>query len=125
MDKHSEWQIEDLQQNVAQKIRYIQFMHCIPDDRVYNIDEASCRMLPIGDLGWGTVKAPCRSIGDARVQCTVTLAIPMVQGDVYAQILYAGLTDRVLPMGPHPRRILVDHTHNHWQTVESLKAFLL
>ena len=45
-------------------------------------------------------------------------------GDVHAQILYAGLTDRVLPMGPHPRGIFVDHTHNHWQTVQSLKAFL-
>jgi hypothetical protein len=125
LDKHSSWQQEDLKQNVAQKIRFTQFTHCIPDSRVYNIDETSCRILLVGDVCWGIVKAPCRSIGDARVQCTVALATPMLQGDVYAQILYAGLTDRVLPMGPHPRGIFVDHTHNHWQTVQSLKAFLL
>ena len=43
---------------------------------------------------------------------------------MFAQVLFAGLTDKVIPVGPQHRGILVDHTHNHWQTVASLKAFL-
>jgi hypothetical protein len=106
-------------------MRFMQVDSGVPDHRVFTIDETSCRMLPVGDLGWGTMRAPARSIGDSRVQCTVTLAIPMEPGDMFAQVLFAGLTDEVIPVGPQPRGILVDHTHNHWQTVASLKAFLV
>jgi len=50
-ETHSLWQQIDLQQNVAQKIRFMQADSGIPDHRVFNIDETSCRMLPVGDLG--------------------------------------------------------------------------
>ena len=50
----------DVQQDVAQAIRFMQHESYIPDSRVYNIDEASCRMFPNGDLGWRVVEAPLR-----------------------------------------------------------------
>ena len=105
LDTRAAWQQIDLLQNVAQKFRYLQHVSCIPDDRAFNSDETSTRMLPVGDLGWGKVKAACRAIGDSRVQSTVALAAPMLPGEMYAQILYTDLTDRVLPMGSQPRGI--------------------
>ena len=107
----------ELPQSVAQTIRYMQHASCIPDDRVFNIDETSTRMLPVDDQGWGKMKSACRAVGDSRVQCTMTLSTPVAHGEMCARILYVGLTGKALPMGPQPRGILVGHTHTHWQTV--------
>ena len=71
------------------------------------------------------MKSPARTVCDSRVQCAVTLALPVLQGEMFAQTLFAGLIGRATPVGPQPRSVLVDHTHNYRQTVESLQAFLL
>ena len=41
---HTEWQQNDLQQNLAHKIPYMQHGRCIPDRRVFKLDETSCRI---------------------------------------------------------------------------------
>eukprot|EP00971_Amphidinium_carterae_P249777 4957457-Amphidinium_carterae.1 len=42
------------QQNLAQKVRYMQHMYDIPDEKVYNLGETSCRVLPLADKGWAS-----------------------------------------------------------------------
>ena len=102
---------------MAPKTRIVQRESGIPDERVFNIDVTSSRMLPVRDVGRGTVLAFARSGGGSRVQRTVALALPMLPGKMFAQILSFGLTQKVTPIGPQPRGIVIDHTHNHWQTV--------
>eukprot|EP00971_Amphidinium_carterae_P277313 5503771-Amphidinium_carterae.1 len=58
----------DMQQNLAQKIRYIQWTENIPDNRVWNLDETSCKLLPVGDTGYRMKNRPSNSVGDSRLQ---------------------------------------------------------
>ena len=50
--KASEAERMDLQQNLAQKLRYVQHTEHIPDERVYNFDESAFRVLLVGDKGY-------------------------------------------------------------------------
>ena len=77
--------------------------HAISADRVVNIDEMSCRLLPVHQIGWGRrgVKH-ARLQGNTREATTFTVAFSMGRGalGMLVQIVHAGKTDAVLPVQP-------------------------
>ena len=76
-------------------------------DRVVNIAETSCRLLPVHQIGWGR-----RGVKQAQLQSnakeatTLTIAFSMDRGplDMLLQIVQAGKTDAVLLEQPWPER---------------------
>ena len=88
-----------------------------------NIDETSCRLLPVQQIGWGrrgVMQAELQ--GNAKEATTFTVAFSMDRGplDMLVQIVHAGMTDAVLPEQPWP-----EHTHhvaseNGWATTTTI-----
>eukprot|EP00971_Amphidinium_carterae_P260133 5161040-Amphidinium_carterae.1 len=104
------------QQNLAQKVRYMQHMYDIPDDKVHNLDETSCRVLPLAEKCWASQAEGAVQVGDSLLQMTCTLAMLLVFGRPYfSQLLFAGKSSRCLPGGNWPC-LLMDFTENHWQS---------
>eukprot|EP00971_Amphidinium_carterae_P269426 5344938-Amphidinium_carterae.1 len=84
----------DCQQNLAQKICHLQYMYEVADERIWNIDETSCRkrvefyhlVMLDTERAKGT---PAASIGDRRLQATVMSAMPFLPTQPwYVQILF-------------------------------------
>ena len=83
--------------------------HAVTPDRVVNIDETSCRLLLVHQIGWGR-----RSVKQAQLQgnieeaTTFTVAFSKDRGalDMLVQIVQAGKTDAFLPEQAHsPRHV--------------------
>eukprot|EP00971_Amphidinium_carterae_P014463 285694-Amphidinium_carterae.2 len=55
----------------------MQDVHEIPDSRVYNIDETSTRILPLGEYGWAMNNTEAQSVSDSCLQTTRTVAITL------------------------------------------------
>ena len=71
--------------------------------RVVNIDETSCRLLPVHQIGWGLRGVKQAKLqGNTREATTFTVAFSMDRGplDMLVQIVHAGKTDAVLPEQP-------------------------
>ena len=87
------------------KLCWLMDKHAVGADRVVNIDETSCRLLPVHQTGWGR-----RGTKQAQLQVntkeatTFTVAFSMDRGplDMLVQIVHAGKTDAVLPEQPWP-----------------------
>eukprot|EP00971_Amphidinium_carterae_P108017 2138518-Amphidinium_carterae.1 len=60
-------------ENLAQKVRYMQQVHEIPDELIWNIV-----LLPLGEHGWAHKKENAQTVTDTRLQTTCTVAIPFV-----------------------------------------------
>eukprot|EP00971_Amphidinium_carterae_P030458 599286-Amphidinium_carterae.1 len=58
----------------------MQQVHAIPDELIWNIDETSARLLPLGEHGWAHKKENAQAVTDTRLQTTCTVAIPFVNG---------------------------------------------
>ena len=86
--------------------------HAVSADRVVNIDETSCRLLPVHQTGWGRRGAKqAQQQGNTKEATTFTVAFSMDRGplDMLVQIVHAGKTDAFLPAQPWPER-----THDHY-----------
>ena len=88
-------------------------------DRVVNIDETSCRLLPVQQIGWdrrGVKQAQLQ--GNAKEATTLTVAFSMDRGllDMLVQIVHAGKTDAVLPEHPWPEHTRHVTSENGWAT---------
>ena len=74
--------------------------HAASADLVVNIDEMSCRLLPVHQIGWGRRGVKQAQLqGNAKEATTFTVAFSMDRGplDTLVQIVHAGKTDAVLP----------------------------
>eukprot|EP00971_Amphidinium_carterae_P199106 3951374-Amphidinium_carterae.2 len=71
------------QQNLAQKVRYKQHMYDIPDDKVCNLAETSCCVLPLAEKGWArkkrllckSVTAACKPLVRAADACLLAIGL--------------------------------------------------
>ena len=105
------------------KLCWLMDKHAVSADRVVNIDEVSCRLLPVDQIGWsrrGVKQAQLQ--GNAKEATTFTIAFSMDRGplDMLVQIVHAGKTDAVLPEQPWPERTHHVTSENGWATTTTL-----
>ena len=95
------------------KLCWLMEKHVVGADRVVNIDETSCRLLPVHQTGWGH---------RGKKQATFTAAFSMDRGplDMHVQIVHAGKTDAVLPEKPWPERTQHITLENGWATTTTI-----
>ena len=103
------------------KLCWLMDTHAVGADRVVNIDETSCRLLPVHQTGWsrrGVKQAQLQ--GNTKEATTFTVAFSRDRGplDMLVQIVHSGKTAAVLPektlAGAHPprhfgKRLGLDH----------------
>ena len=97
--------------------------HAVGADRVVNIDETSCRLLPVHQTGWGRLgKKQAQLQGNTKEATTFTVAFSMDRGplDMLVQIVHAGKTDAVLPEQPWPERTHHVISENGWATTTTI-----
>ena len=105
------------------KLCWLMDKHAVRADRVVNIDETSCRLLPVHQTGWGRRGVKQAQIqGNTREATTFTVALSMDRGplDMLVQIVHAGKTDAVLPEQPWPERTHHVASENGWATTTTL-----
>eukprot|EP00971_Amphidinium_carterae_P043292 851772-Amphidinium_carterae.1 len=76
----TEGKIQAHTHNFTLKIVYQQWKHDIPDERVWNLDDKACRMLPLGDHGWREANHAAVQTSDPRMLRTATPVLPLVAG---------------------------------------------
>ena len=97
--------------------------HAVTVDRVVNIDETSCRLLPVHQIGWTRPSVKQAQLqGNTREATTFTVAFSMDRGplDMLVQIVHAGKTDAVLPEQSWPERTHHVTSENGWATTTML-----
>ena len=105
------------------KLCWLMDTHAVSADRVVNIDETSCRLLPVHQTGWGRCGVKQAQLqGNTKEATTFTIAFSMDRGplDMLVQIVHAGKTDTVLPEQPwpeHTRHVISD---NGWATTTTI-----
>ena len=98
------------------KLCWLMDKHAVSADRVVNIDETSCRLLPVYQVGWdhrGVKQAQLQ--GNAKEATTLTVAFSMDRGalDMLVQIVQAGQDRRRPARGAHsPRHVRVRLGHH-------------
>ena len=105
------------------KLCWLMEKHAVSADRVVNIDETSCRLLPVHQTGWGrrgTKQAQLQ--GNTKEATTFTVAFSVNRGplDMLVQIVHAGKTDAVLPAQPWPERTHHVTSENGWTTTTTI-----
>ena len=101
------------------KLCWLMCTHAASADRVVNIDETSCRLLPLHQIRWGrrgVKQAQTQSNTKEATTFTVMDCGPL---DMLVQIVYAGRTDAVLPEQPWPERTHVT-SESGWATMTTL-----
>ena len=89
----------DLQQNLQQKVLWTQHKFGIVDARVINVDETSLRMIPVSATGWSVKGEKTKQVQASKSNITATLAVLMLQGPSFCQLIFGGKTSAVLPQG--------------------------
>ena len=105
------------------KLCWLMDKHAVSADRVVNIDETSCRLLPVHQTGWGRRGVKQAQLqGNTKEATTFTVALSMDRGplDMLVQIVHAGKTDAVLPEQPWPERTHHVTSENGWATTTTL-----
>ena len=105
------------------KLCWLMDKHAVSADRVVNIDETSCRLLPVRQTRWGRHGAKQAQLqGNANKATTFTIAFCMDRGplDMLVQIVRAGKTDAVLPEQPWPERTHHVTSENGWATTTTI-----
>ena len=105
------------------KLCWLMDTHAVSADCVVNIDETSCRLLPVHQTGWGrrgTKQAQLQ--GNTNEATSFTVAFSMDRGplDMLVQIVHAGKTDAVLPEQPWPERTHHVTSENGWATTTTI-----
>ena len=131
----------DHQHHLSCKMRWLCQEYGIPPQNIWNVDETAMSLWPGATMGWrrkgfGQHLPDDVPVDDdegeehcidrvrahpGRAALTATLAVPMC-GDSppKAQIIFRGVTDRVLPRHPWPANIECVHTASKWASTESL-----
>ena len=105
------------------KLCWLMDHHAVGADRVVNIDETSCLLLPVHQIGWGRRGAKQAQLqGNTKKATTFTVAFSMDRGplDMLVQIVHAGKTAAVLPEKPWPERTRHVISENGWATTTSI-----
>ena len=114
----------DLQQNLQQKVLWTQHKFGIADARVINVDETSLRMIPVSGTGWSVKGEKTKQVQAGKSNITATLAVPMLQGPSFCQLIFGGKTSAVLPHGSVEHDVHLNFTESHWQSTESMFSFV-
>ena len=105
------------------KLCWLMEKHAVSADRVVNVDETSCRLLPVHQTGWGRRgKKQDQMQGNTKEATTFTVAFSMDRGplDMLVQIVHAGETGAVLPEQPWPERTHHVTSENGWATTTTI-----
>ena len=105
------------------KLCWLMDKHAVSADRVVNIDETSCRLLPVRQIGWGRRGVKQAQLqGNTKEATTFMVAFSMDCGavDMLVQIVHAGKTDTVLPEQPRPERTHHVTSENGWATTTTI-----
>ena len=105
------------------KLCWLMEKHAIGADRVVNIDETSCRLLPVHQTGWGRRGVKQAQLqGNTKEAATFTVAFSMDRGplDMLVQIVHAGKTDAVLPERLWLERIHHVTSESGWATTTTI-----
>ena len=105
------------------KLCWLMDTHAVGEDRVVNIDETSCLLLRVHQIGWGRRGVKQAQVqGNAKEATTFTVAFSMDRGplDMLVQIVHAGMTDAVLPEQPWPGRTRHFPLENGWATTATI-----
>ena len=97
--------------------------HAVSADRVVNIDETLCRLLPVQLTGGGRRGVKQAQLqGNTREATTFTVAFRMDRGplEMLVQIVHAGKTDAVLLEQPWPERTHHVTSENCWATTTTI-----
>ena len=113
-----------LQQNLQQKVLWTQHKFGIADARVINVDETSLRMIPVSATGWSVKGEKTKQVQAGKSNITATLAVPMLQGPSFCQLIFGGKTSAVLPQGSVEHDVHLNFTESHWQSTESMFSFV-
>ena len=117
-------EVADFQGNVREKLIYPLDLWKFPPSRCYNCDETSVYLLPLGTRGWKDKQEQAMAATNGKLHCTVGLAIQMEFSlPWYSHIVLKGTTPRSLPSA-WPDNMLCACTETHWQTIESMLAFV-
>ena len=112
------------------KLCWLMVKHAVSADRVVNIDETSCRLLPVHQIGWGRRGVKQAQLqGNKKEPMTFTVAFSMDRGplDMLVQIVHAGRTDAVLPEQPwleRPHHVTSEYGWATTTTILQLTATL-
>ena len=127
--KHSVQEQEAICDLMKAKLAWMQREWSVPNDHVWNLDQTGVRLTPGPGRSWHlrgsqSAKQVQQQVNASKEQITVALMVRMTGGDLLAQCIFAGKTDAVLPMGPHPPFLHVTSSESHWSTVATmLQAF--
>ena len=116
---HSPEQQRANTQRLFIKLCWLMDKHAVSADRVVNIDETSCRLLPVHQMGWGRRGVKQAQLqGNAKETTTFTIAFSMDRGplDMLVRIVQAG----VLPEQPWLERTHHVTSENGWATTTTL-----
>ena len=104
------------------KLCWLMDKHAVGADRVVNIDETSCRLLPVHQTGWSRRGVKHAQQGNTKEATTFTVAFSMDRGslDMLVQIVHAGKKDAVLPEQPWPERTHHVTSENGWATTTTI-----
>ena len=111
------------------KLVYAMTEHNVSMDRVINLDETAVRLLPTASYGWSVKGQKPVQLQSGKSVTTGTVALAMdEQTPAWLQVIFQGKTSAVLPdVRPEvlSDRVQMAFTPSHWQTTESLQAFVL
>ena len=105
------------------KLCWLMSAHAVSADRVVNIDETSCRLLLVHQIGWGRRGEKQAELqGNAKEATTFTVAFSMDRGplDMLVQIVHAGKTDAVLLEQPWPEHTRHVTSENGWAATTTI-----
>ena len=104
------------------KLCWLMDKHAVSADRVVNIDETSCRLLPVHQIGWGRRGVKQAQLqGNTKEATTFSVAFSVDRGAL--DIVQAGKTDAVLPEQPWPERTHHVTSENGWATTTTVLQF--
>ena len=77
-----------------------------------------------GATGWSVKGEKMKQVHAGKSNITATLAVPMLQGPSFCQLIFGGKTSAVLPHGPVEHDVHLNFTESHWQSTESMFSFV-
>ena len=81
-------------------------------------------MIPVSATGWSVKGEKTKQVQAGKSNITATLAVPMLQGPSFCQLIFGGKTSAALPHGPVEHNVHLNFTESHWQSTESMFSFV-
>jgi hypothetical protein len=112
-------------ENLRLKLAYTMDAHDVTFDRVFNLDQTSCNLLPYSCAKtWGSKKGATPLFVDRSTNVTVCLVTGTQAGTLWAQVIFSGKTTRVLPITPLPAFVTAVQTESHWSSVDTMLTMI-